>query len=311
MKLVDSSFTPIPERAIERIGLASERLRRTLPAGLEAEYLGRYIGALPRWDEISSADDVHRKLKSLDQEISTRFGAGVLPQFSRLLVASLALTLSGRLAERRISQSILEIYPLASERLATELTEAATPDYFGANEFFLKDLRFAAGLSVSAGPMIVELRSIITVGSLVKCIVRFKTVGNAARMLAGQQWKPWFRRHIDPRYKEEMNATGFDRAYRRVADMLEMHPDVRGIVATCWLNDPALGTVSPRLAYMANPLKHGAFVLRHGPGEVPTTRATQTSPTRRKLVEEGKYTPVCYSLVWPREKLIPWARQGQ
>lgn len=25
---------------------------------------------------------------------------------------------------------------------------------------------------------------------------------------------------------------------------------------------------------------------------------------------EGKYTPVCYSLLWPRKELISWAEQN-
>ncbi|MGB4057998.1 MAG: hypothetical protein WBK77_07940 [Alphaproteobacteria bacterium] len=37
-----------------------------------------------------------------------------------------------------------------------------------------------------------------------------------------------------------------------------------------------------------------------------TAWAVEKSETRRKLVEEGKYLPKCYSMIWPRHSLIRW-----
>ncbi len=83
------------------------------------------------------------------------------------------------------------------------------------------------------------------------------------------------------------------------------------MVGTSWFYDPALPAISPRLAYLQQrPLEAGAFLVRHGRGAIYTERATLTSETRRKLYEEGKYLPVCFSLVWPRDALIAWAERS-
>jgi hypothetical protein len=81
------------------------------------------------------------------------------------------------------------------------------------------------------------------------------------------------------------------------------------MVGTSWFYDPHLLQISPHFAYLQQrPLEGGAFLMRHRTGRFDIEHATMTSRTRRRLYQEGKYTPMCYSLLWPRKDLIFWAK---
>jgi len=81
-----------------------------------------------------------------------------------------------------------------------------------------------------------------------------------------------------------------------------------GMLGSSWFYDPPLEQISPRLAYLrVNPLKHGAFLIHQGPGEIHTQRAATSSPTRAALIEKGEYTARSWIVAWPRAALIKWA----
>ena len=80
------------------------------------------------------------------------------------------------------------------------------------------------------------------------------------------------------------------------------------MAGTSWFYDPQLETVSPRLSYLrARPIERGAFIVRSGTLPFDIQSATAKSENRRRLYEAGKYIPVAYTLLWPREKLLAWA----
>jgi len=96
------------------------------------------------------------------------------------------------------------------------------------------------------------------------------------------------------------------RMLRNIADCLKLNPQVRGLIASSWWYDPALETVSPGLAYLRRGfVERGAFLFRYGPPA--NDHAIANSPQRTKLVEEGKYSPMTYTIVWPRGMMIRWA----
>ena len=105
---------------------------------------------------------------------------------------------------------------------------------------------------------------------------------------------PLFRMHLDSRHVEELNLLGRNQCFARIAELLEAMPGVRGLVGTSWFYDPQLERISPHLHYLRKvPMDGGAFLRIDGPGEIHTQRATARSETRRRLYEEGKYSPVC------------------
>jgi hypothetical protein len=89
-----------------------------------------------------------------------------------------------------------------------------------------------------------------------------------------------------------------------------LHPDVLGMFGASWFYHPVLDTISPRLSYLRDvPLKGGAHLFFVEEGGAARANSLATSPTRRKLYEEGKYFPTTYMMVWGREAQSNWARQ--
>ncbi len=106
---------------------------------------------------------------------------------------------------------------------------------------------------------------------------------------------------------EDFNPDGWDQCYLRIAGMLELNPEIRGMWGGSWFYDPAMAQVSPNLCYLREkPQQNGAKVFFSNISL--DSGALAKSKTRRDLYEQGKYMPKAYALIWQRDALIGWAR---
>lgn len=226
----------------------------------------------------------------------------------RALVAHWALQLPERYAPLNLPASVLAELPGAVTRLARFLIEAIgsyDPDYWA------KDVRFVLGLTVPCGAQAVDLSARIGPGEVLRHVRAGRGTGATRAYLAARGWGCWLQIHTESRHLIDFNEAGFDACYRRIADLLESRPAMRGMMGASWFYDPPLREISPRLAYLQErPLAAGAFLIHQGTADLYTERATATSPTRKALVEAGQYTPRSWILAWPRAALIRWARSG-
>lgn len=226
------------------------------------------------------------------------------------LVAKMALHLPTILKKMDLPASILALYPNAFGRLADFLKRAGNDPYDLTGEFFCKDIRFVLGLSIPNGTCVFDMISQIALPSVILSGFRSRSVAGILRYFLAGGPKPWFRAHIDSRYLTEVNEQGWDNFFLRLAELLERRKDIRGYVGTTWLYDPQVPKISPRLSYWQKyPGNGGAFLLKHGTQSSDIKHALKTSETRRRLYKEGKYTPTCYSMVWPRKELIGWVER--
>jgi hypothetical protein len=98
-------------------------------------------------------------------------------------------------------------------------------------------------------------------------------------------------------------------SHLQMARLLTHNPAVRGVFNSNWFYDPALGAISPRLAFLSTfASSHGAYLVRIGPDPGAVADATSHSATRRRHFEAGDYMPTRYGRFWPREALLTWAR---
>ncbi len=135
---------------------------------------------------------------------------------------------------------------------------------------------------------------------------------NAAMMLSLGGHRPFFEIHAHKFMRELFGEEGRDECYRCCAELYALHPEVRGMIAGSWFYDPALEQVSPRLVYLRRvPLAGGAWLLFVNDGPDARANALATSPTRRRLFEEGKYLPKNYMIVWSKARQQAWARSSQ
>ena len=93
--------------------------------------------------------------------------------------------------------------------------------------------------------------------------------------------------------------------------LAELYPKVRCLFGSAWLFDPEMEVISPHLTFLRLLVtENGGHLLYFGSSSQDYANATRTSKTRRRLVQEGKYTPTSYFVCWPRKSLLEWARRA-
>ena len=230
----------------------------------------------------------------------------------RALVAKLALHLPALVEKMDLPSSIMALYPDAVGRLADFLKSAGNDPYDSTSDFFCKDVRFVLGLSIPCGAQIVDMYSRFRLRTVALSYLRSNDFNSIKKYFLIKGYYAWLQIHTESRYLNDFNEHGWDRCYLRVAELLEQKKDITGMVGTSWFYDPQLLEISPRIAYLQKrPFERGAFFLRHGTQRSDVVNAIKTSETRRRMYQDGKYIPVCYSMLWPRNELISWAKQAR
>ncbi len=226
-------------------------------------------------------------------------------RLKRAIVAQLALQQFR--VEDPLAPPVIALYPGFIERLAAFLKDGARDEYD--TDYFIKDVRYALGLTVPAGTLSFDLRYRIGPKLALRSLVR-GDVGCAVDYLRWQGWGRWYNGHIDSRDPDGVSPAGWTECFKRIAPVLKANPDVRGVVQVSWFYDPVVTDISPRLAYLRSiQTDNGAFLIRLGPSAYDRENATAKSETRRKLVEEGRYEPTGYLVAWPSQRLIDWAER--
>lgn len=111
---------------------------------------------------------------------------------------------------------------------------------------------------------------------------------------------PWRRQPVLLEHQQHL-------AYARMAEAMARRPDIRGLMAEAWFHAPDTGKASPHLAWV-NRVFHerGGVVVSSGPaGEA--SGVFELGGTRRRLAEEGRFTPTLGVVVWPRRAMLTWA----
>jgi hypothetical protein len=232
------------------------------------------------------------------------------PVFNRAVVAYTASTLPYKIADLSLPADVVSEMPAALERLHAFLSLPGDADYDLPHDYFLKDIRFAAGWTVPCGAQVVDLRSKIRLGTGIAALRTERSLRLAPRLLRRATIAPWFRPHTESRFLDDFNEAGWDRTYLRVASLLQRHPKVIGMAAYSWFYDPQLDDISPRLSYLRKrPVERGAILVRGGTSPTDVANATQTSATRQRLHEAAEYIPVAHELLWLRDDMLRWATE--
>lgn len=285
----------------------SDALRSQLPVDALA-LVATLRSALPDWQRPAKFGQLGAAFLAAAAAARLRLPDTVLADLHRLLITELALDLDRTLRERRLPPELFALVPPAAARLLAHLRSGVDASYRYPDDFFVKDLRFVAGLTVPGGAEVLDLRSKPGVRVCVQLLRRQPTLAHLRALLTASRYDPWCRIHTEKRYLRHFHESGWDAFYLRVATLLEAHPTLRGVIGTSWFFDPQLDAISPRLNYLRHPLARGAFLVPGRTSAFDIDSATTNSDSRKKLVDEGRYTPIPHTLVWPRAALLKWAR---
>jgi hypothetical protein len=122
--------------------------------------------------------------------------------------------------------------------------------------------------------------------------------------------RPVFFSHLCPRRPQRsLNEAEALRSYHRMASAMRRQPDIRGFAACSWFRSPSTHAVSPHLAWMNRVfLENGGLVVDAGPDD-PDGGVLARSQTRKRLHQEGKFTPRRGLALWPRAAMLAWAEE--
>lgn len=289
------------------------RLSTAAPGLLDEYPTQRYIESLEsneRWGLYQHLpDEVRRYCRQIDD----RHGREALENYQRLILATLAGSFESRLQAKRLPDSVRTLCREYVERVIARLSKdsgGASGFYLPTNDVFSKQLCVCRLRLLPVGPELVDPLSALPRGVVFRFGVR--QFLRAAWFLATRTHgrKPFFTFHTDRTLASEFSPEGYDRAYVRVAELLEMYPEVKGLVGKSWFYDPQLERISPELGYLRiRPVNNGAILLDDSPEESAVKGALRFSKARQEAYEKGEYRPTYHWVLWARRDLIAWARR--
>jgi len=281
------------------------------PALLERFPVGEHIACLDATPREAPFQHIPPEALAIWRDILDEYGPEALELYNRLTMLDLMNAFEERAAGRDYPASIIDQFRLSFSRIENTITKPELGTYPQDNDQFLKDFAICRQTVFPVGgAQIVEghsgfSRSVILTGGIGQF---FKFLFFYLFVVRGN--RPFYVTHTQsiPSELKDFTPEGREGVNIRIAEMLERHREIKGWCACSWLLDLALGNVSPRHAYLANrPLENGAWSFRYR--ENISGGALSKSATRRKLYKEGKYIPTDYLIVWPRKKMIAWARR--
>jgi hypothetical protein len=240
------------------------------------------------------------------QKISVQFGAEGFDAFQRLTLLHLIGAFSERSAKRRYTDAIRSRFDNSFRRIMGHITDPTFNKYRTPNDILYKDLGLCRQNIFPAGARVVAPDS-----GFARSLMFRADLGQAARMakllLKTGGNRHWYQVHTHLSELEEFNPEGWKTCCLRLAGMLELNPNIRGMWGGSWFYDPALETVSPRLTYLRKiPQRNGAMLF-YSNVEI-DGGALSKSETRRKAYAAGTYLPKAYVVIWPRQAMLAWAR---
>lgn len=264
-----------------------------------------------------SYSKIPKDLRNKIDTINQKYNQETVTLYQKAVLAFLMKEALSVLKGECFTSDVRNLYSRYFESVLQDFGKQNSDYYNYSNDFFLKDLNTCSLRMFPAGENLVELsrlswrfilRSIryggLNQGNLGKLIEasRFYLTESQKNML-------FYEIHTDTRRLDEFNPEGWRKFYIQIAEMLTINPHIQGMIGSSWFHDPHLADISPELLYVREtPEQAGAKIFKFGTTPVDVQHATAVSEKRKRLYEEGKYTPTSYVLIWLRDDLIKWAR---
>ena len=271
-----------------------------------------YVKLFDNYPETHSYDYILPEIKSYTQKIISISNKNILELYNQLLLLELIERNLPKIETEDLPESIKIIYRQNFQRITEniELKVEKEGFYLYENDKFLKDLGVCTKCLIPAGACKINVDRLSKKFLFKKGIKQF-IKGLIYVFFSLRGFKPLYVMHTDshdPSSIGDYTEEGFTRFFLRVAELLKIKTEIKGICCTGWLNDPKLSEVSPRLAYARRIFTdNGGVIFYIGPSEDAVRSALTKSETRRKLYQEGKYIPTDYLAIWSRKKLLEWA----
>jgi hypothetical protein len=269
-----------------------------------------YVQQLDRCERHYDYRFVPPSLRIQCQEITQQAGLRGLDLYHKLLLVSLIERYDERQKRYRIPNSIKALIPREFERILSAMDCMAEGFYAHDNDLFAKDLGLCRLKVLPCGSEVVDSWAGIPRNTLFRGgISQFLQEGVFLCARLGGT-KPLYESHWDRRLVRLFTKREYDLCYARIAELLELNPEVKGMFGASWWFDPQLQDIAPELLFLRQvPEENGARVFHMGPDANAARDAIQFSQKRKALYESGRFMPSRYMMVWARSDMLDWARR--
>ena len=272
--------------------------------------IDKYINLLDRYPYVSNYKFVSKQVRGFIRSIENIYNTEILGIYHKLLLINLIINSLSRIETAKFPEEIKELYKKQFSRIVKRIENNIKGNnlYFQIKQDkFLKDIALCRMKMIPAGPQNLDIdrlsRSFIFRNGITQFVngllyVTFKLKG----------FKPFYRMHmnqIDPQAMSEFNTKGWQNLFIRVALLLKINRNIKGLAGSSWIFDPAVKTISPELAYIHNLMKkyHGKVFVQ-GTDPVTIKNATFMNPKRKMLYKEKKYLPKRYLIIFSRKDIL-------
>jgi hypothetical protein len=310
----------------------------TFSPTLMREYpIASYLSELRKRDYYSHYEIFSSALNQMLESIMLNHGQDALALFHKLALSRLIIDFISRTDNINLPETLWPFYASWFARINSDFS--TQPNfYYDLNKIFWplrKDLCVCSGRAIPVGGAWVVENRFIPRQKIIKRARRLSK-GGRTNDHRGSGWtlpKPALRtfaiykiiRSIFYRAKRlledydlcfvlhtverdiiNFNEEQMNLAYKNIVELLKRDKRVWGVFRSSWFLDPALHKISPHMAYLSSvPQANGAELYCEGPcsgNEI--KKATQLSPQRSQMYQQGSYKPQRYFYFWPRQAVI-------
>ena len=251
-----------------------------------------------------------RSQKHVFEEAVSQYGDQAVQLYFKLVLCCFMSDSLERLSQESLPGEIVDLCHKWFEAVLRELSTRPNHFYDYRSVELAQDMRTCSLTEMPVGgAWVVEARR-VSLKPLVK-----GGIGQSLTFLAFMTFKcggyaPYYMFHAARRYLRHFNEKQMNLAYLRMAEMMTLNRDIKGLHTRGWLLDPQLEEISPDLAYLRQvPQQNGAKLFAGGVEDSDVKNALRLSPKRQQLHKQGKYAPTTYALIWPREEFLSWAEK--
>ena len=268
-----------------------------------------YIDQVKKYPEYCSYTFISSDLKTTFEKIKITTNIEALQFYHKLAILNFIKISLDELKKLRFTESILRLYKEWFETVIYDCKNQPN-DYYDCNkDFFQKDLSICSLKLIPVGGAWALEKAKIGRRFLFTAGLKQFIKSSKFLLLKMKGFKPFYALHLIDRFIEKFNSSERVKCFIRIADLLEIHNEIRGIYGKSWFYDPEVARISPNLSYVRKSmLENGAEDFKIGSTQFDINNATSKSNIRKNLYCQGKYFPTAYYVIWPRKELITWAK---
>jgi len=274
--------------------------------------LSDYIHDVASYPEIRMHYYFKPRRKKIFHEIQKHYGFHAIALYHKLALACFMEDSLTRLTSISLPEGIIRNIHFWYERVIHDFDRQPDSYYNISNLDFKIDFGACSLKSLPiGGAWFVKIRMIRPHIFFTLDINRLKRIWGCV-LFKTKGFFPYVVIHTVPRYMLRFNSQQMNLGYKEIGELMKYNRRIKGIFRRSWFLDPNLKAVSPALTYLREiPERNGAILFEGGTTRHQITESLEYSPRRRRLYEEGTYSPAAYAYIWPRKDFFEWLSQEQ